>query len=83
MPEDAALLPGTEIWWDAFWSLCGDRDTGMGAGPLKWTAIDAYARRYGISGAPFEWLVRALREIDDEYLANMKQKQEDASRNKR
>lgn len=46
----------------------------MGVGPLKWTAIDAYARRFGIIGADFVAFARALREMDEEYLAHVNEK---------
>lgn len=49
--------------WDAFAALQGDRPiVGMAGalGDIPFTAIDAYARRYDISGEDFEWLRQAL-----------------------
>ena len=35
--------------WDAFHALAGDRQLGMGIGPIPFTAIDRYAARFGIN----------------------------------
>ena len=55
MDGDAAL------WWRAFNELQADRPIGMGgAGGIPFTATDAWARRNGIEGDDFDWLMAAL-----------------------
>jgi hypothetical protein len=75
--------PGTEFAWEAFCALSGDRvwlmagfAVPMGAtiieprpGPIPFSAIDRYARRYDISGSAFDLLVRLVALIDLEYRA--------------
>lgn len=39
-----------------------------GAGHIWFTAIDAYASRFGFDGAAFDRLRRIVLEVDDEYL---------------
>lgn len=50
--------------WDAFHALAGDRHIGMGVGPIPFSAIDLYARRYGIADgdefARFHALISAM-----------------------
>lgn len=50
--------------WEAFYSLSNDRQIGMGIGPIPWSAIDRYARRFGIDGADefdaFAFLIRSM-----------------------
>ena len=54
---------------DAFWSLQGDRG-GNGLGPIHFVAIDAYARRAGISEpAAFDRFERRIRSLDAAYIA--------------
>lgn len=50
--------------WSAFWELGSDRAIGFAAGPIPFTAIDAYAVRYGIEDIDqfdrFRALIRAM-----------------------
>jgi hypothetical protein len=50
--------------WSAFWELGSDRAIGFAAGPIPFTAIDAYAARYGIDDIDqfdrFRALIRAM-----------------------
>lgn len=61
--------PHLQWVWRAFRNLNGDRQIGIdGAGPIFWSSIDAYARRYRIKGDRFERLVDLIRAMDDEWL---------------
>lgn len=61
-PED--LL----FYWQAWRELSTDRAMGMAPGPIPFTAIDAYATRYGIEDIDFfERFRRMLRELEEEY----------------
>lgn len=72
----------------AFWSLHGDRSQ---QGPIHFVAIDAYARRYGISGADFGRFEAHIRTCDATYLeheaarrkAELEKQKQEAARNRR
>lgn len=53
-----------EFVWDAFWRLSTDRPVGFSVGRIPFSAITAYADRYGIAGIDafdrFEQLIRAM-----------------------
>jgi len=75
--------PGAEFAWAAFWRLHADRPylvTGfavpMGAtiiepraGRIPFSAIDAYARRYGVEGSEFDTLEALVGACDAEFMA--------------
>lgn len=77
------MPPGAEFAWAAFWRLNADRPylvTGfavpMGAtiiepraGRIPFSAIDGYAKRYGIEGADFDVMLSLVEACDTEYLA--------------
>lgn len=78
--ERPAYLPGPGLWphlqiyQDAFDDLLSERRDG---GPIPWTAIDAYARRYGITEPEhFERLVVCVQALDREHLAYLRSKLE-------
>jgi hypothetical protein len=53
----------------AFCALSGDREAGFGIGPIRFTAIDAYARRYNIDDLDeFDQFAGDVRLIDGIYL---------------
>lgn len=62
------LLPGLDIFWNAFWELQSDRQSGMGVGPIPYTAISCYANDFGFIGDDFDDLVFFVRQMDDEFL---------------
>lgn len=44
----------------------------MGVGPIPWTAVDRYAKRYGYSGEDFESLLAMIEAMDEAFLAHLK-----------
>lgn len=86
-PEEAQLDPTLEHYLTAFNALSGDRQIGMGRGPIPWSAIDRYARRHGYEKEAFELLERLVRAQDDEFLTIMheqdKQREEERKRTNR
>jgi hypothetical protein len=89
--------PGAEFAWEAFWRLHGDRahvTTGfavpMGAvlieprpGRIPFSAIDRYARRYGIMGSEFDLFLGIIEAVDKEYLAIEAEKAEERAAQRR
>lgn len=69
-PDDCEILAPGDLYWEAFWALCGDRaPPGLGPpGSIPWLAIDAYARRAGVPEDEFTAFANAVRELDAEYL---------------
>ena len=72
LPEAIANKPviweGMGFYWQAFTELTSDRAIGMAEGPIRWTAINAYAYRHGLWGDDFDRLVTIIRCMDDVYL---------------
>ena len=58
------ILVGLEFYWRAFDDLSGDRDVGMGVGPIPWRAIHDWALRNRVWGDDFERLVMVIRGLD-------------------
>lgn len=75
------LLPGLDLYWGAFAELSSVRATGFAQGAIPWTAMDAYARRYGILDADdFALFTFYLRAMDAEWLDHARAKQDRAER---
>ena len=78
------LLPGLDFFYIAFLELSTCRDVGMGLGPIPWTAMNAYAERYGLEDddfAEFTWL---LKRLDATYLQQQDEKRKaEAAANKK
>ena len=82
-PDDAFVPTGAEFAWAAFWRLHADRPylvTGfavaMGAtviepraGRIPFSAIDRYARRYGVEGSAFDTFAAIVSAVDNEFMA--------------
>lgn len=69
MPEPVPPKPAVPghlvFYWDAFWELSADRPLGFsGVGRIPFTALDAYATRYGLTGPDafdrFRQIIRAM-----------------------
>lgn len=72
IPDDAippAVLPDYCYSYSVFCELSTDREIGMALGPIRFTAIDTYARRYGIDDLDdFDQLVEDVRLLDRLFL---------------
>lgn len=51
----------------------------MGTGPIPWTSIDRYARRYGFAGDEFEELEHHIRALDSAYLEHQHESRDNAN----
>ncbi len=78
-PDDAYLEEHHMAAWNAFQTLRFDRQFGAmgGALPLSFTAIDTYARRYGIEGEAFDHLLILVRSLDAAWLERVNTKPPD------
>lgn len=75
LPPEAELPDGAEYLYEAFWQLSTDRaQSGFGVHPIPFSAIDAYARRYGIVDEEFDVLLVSIRALDDEFIEIMADK---------
>lgn len=55
--------------WSAFRALSTDRAAGMGIGPVPWSSIDRFARRYRIEGEEFDRFADLIQAMDTAYVA--------------
>lgn len=69
------ILPGLEIYYEAFTELSACRQSGMGIGAIPWTALDRWAERYGLTEEEFERLAIYIRMMDAEYIKYVSKKQ--------
>ena len=74
-----ALLPGLELFYNAFAALSSCRNTGFGEGEIPWNVISEYCDRNGIYGDQRDDTFFFVKELDSEYLAY---KEEKAKENK-
>lgn len=69
------LMFGLELYYVAWFDLDSEREMGFGLGPIKRSAIVAYAEEYGFSEEQKEDLLYLVREMDNDYLARQSKKQ--------
>lgn len=78
IPEDAIppSLPGECAFaYAAFRELITDRELGFGEGPIRWTAINEFGRRYGLrSRDEFDVFVSYIRVMDEIWLRHNNKK---------
>lgn len=74
--HEPPIPPSGIVAYTAFWALQGDRNNGIGVGPIRWTAIDAYAVRHGIEGDAFLDFEHYLTTMDNLYLQRSREKGE-------
>lgn len=64
MRERPELSPFLASTYEAFWELSSCRSSGMGVGPIPWTAIDAFCQSRAITDQDelrsFTQLIRAM-----------------------
>lgn len=72
-PDEAKPETWHEFYWRAWEALRFDRQYGAmgGESPIGFTALDAYARRYGIAGDAFERFHAFMSAIDTEWLIHV------------
>lgn len=59
---------GLEMYWRAFTELSGDRQVGMGEGPIPYASIHHWGVRNQIYGDDFDRLVAVIRGVDASYM---------------
>ena len=55
-------------FWESFWELSSDRQTGLEAGPIPWSSIRQYASEN--PGMELDVLLPIIRAMDEVYLAH-------------
>lgn len=60
----AELLPGLEMYLQAFFDLSGDRHVGMSPGRIPWTSVAQYARFHEFDEEQTEFLFRIIPQLD-------------------
>lgn len=75
-PDEAREESWHDFYWQAWEVLRFDRHYGAMGGqmPISFMALDAYARRYGIIGEPFDRFIVFMSVIDTEWLAHVESK---------
>lgn len=80
LPDRIANAPelwlGLDFFYNAFWSLCSERSSGMGAGPIPWHAMMQYADRHKLDEDMTEDLEFLIGKMDCTYLKHMEKKSE-------
>ncbi len=66
------------MYQKAFWDCSTDRDIGMAEGPIPWSSMDKWARRYGYVGTEFDRLVFIMRSMDSVYITERSKKHKKA-----
>ncbi len=81
IPDDLPpppMMPAAMPFWRAFDALSSCRPVGMGIGPIPWTAIDAYATRFGLAGndlvsrLDFDVFQRIINQLDSHWLEHVR-----------
>lgn len=72
LDDRPAVFPGNEWLFDAFMSLDTCRMVGMEAGPIPWTAADAYARRLRMDDDGMALLWGVIHRADTAYRAELR-----------
>lgn len=69
LQNEPELLPGLEVYLEAFWDLSTCRQMGMGLGPIPWTSIENYITISGGDENFREDFHHLIRRLDQAYLA--------------
>jgi hypothetical protein len=67
--NEPELMPGLEIFLQAFWDLSTCRQMGMGLGPIPWTSVQEYCTINGGSEEFNRDMHFHIRQLDAAYLA--------------
>jgi hypothetical protein len=79
--EPPELAIGAESVWEAFWRLTTDRQSGMGVGPIPWTALDRWAVRHAIDDPDeFDEFEELIMSMDQVYLEHVRKEQAAAAK---
>lgn len=80
MPKWAVDAPqlhaGLEFPFGAFFDLTGDRQSGMGVGPIPYMVLRSYGEAQGLEDEDLEEFIYLLREMDREFLSYNQEVQE-------
>lgn len=72
MPDKIANAPslelGLDLYLSAFFELEGDRQIGMGIGPIPWSVVNQYAKAYHFDEEQSTKLHRYVKALDAVYL---------------
>ena len=71
-----SLMMGLELYWDAFLDLSTCRPTGMGMGPIPWSAIRDYAVTFDFDEDQHEDLYHFIRVMDNAFIEHHRNKKE-------
>lgn len=73
LPDELANPPSIPseliFYWEAFCDLHSCRNNGMSVGCIPWSAVNEYARRYGISDYEFDDFNYVISKLDSEFIA--------------
>lgn len=72
--EAPELVPGLQLYLDAFYELDSERSYGFGAGPIPYTIILSYATTYELDAEQTEDLIYFVRRMDAAHLERMAEK---------
>lgn len=73
--DQPTVFSGNEWLWEAYMACDTCRSIGMVAGPIPWTAVDAYARRLRFDPDGFELLWCIIHRADTAYRAETAKEQ--------
>ena len=69
-----SLMPGLELYYEAFMDLMTSRSTGFGNGPIWWKTVQDYAKDNEFSDDQREDLHYHIREMDTVYMKHLAKK---------
>lgn len=62
------LMPGLELYLNAFWELHTCRQIGFGVGPIPWTAVRHYGNMLDLDELEFSEFSYLIKQLDSAYL---------------
>jgi len=84
LPERIAnapeLLPGLQVYLQAFFDLDAERTHALSLTPIPWTSIRAYADAYAFDEEQTEDLLYLVRKMDDAHLKRLSKKNNTGSK---
>lgn len=77
------LCRGDHVYLAAFWELSTERTYGQYLGPIPWSKIVFYGERLGLSETMMPAFTRIIRELDEAFLSDVREKQARAAKPKK
>jgi hypothetical protein len=81
--NEPELLQGLDLYYNAFWNLCSDRQLGMSVGPIPYSSIANYCKDWKLDEEMSDNMKKLVRKMDGTFLEWQEKKSKQSSKIKK